>query len=149
MRTKIDFGKIDGYGNGRKTCLVTVEVEVDNNDVFTASADIWNSKGTDYIRCGQCLDYLYQFFENDSKFKKVYEWWKKWHLNDMHAGTEKQEQALEDAGVRGDYTKECDYLESIGLLVDNGYKFGTAWLKREIPAEILNEMKQFIKENSK
>ena len=29
----------------------------------------------------------------------------------------------------------CDYLESIGLLVDDGYKFGTGWLKRDIPVE--------------
>lgn len=147
METTINFGKIDGYGIGRRTCRVTVEVELDDKDVFTASADIWNSRGTDIIRCGQCLDYLYPHLKNNSKFKQVYEWWKKWHLNDMHAGTEKQEQALEDAGVQDDYRKECEYLESIGLLYDNGYKFGTSWLKREIPTEIQEQMRTFIKEN--
>ena len=85
MKTKIDFGKIDGYGIGRRTCRVTVKVELNDENVFTASADIWNSSGTDLIRCGQCLDYLYQFFENNSKFKQVYEWWEKWHLKEIPA----------------------------------------------------------------
>lgn len=152
MKTTIKLGKIDGYGNGRKTCRVTVEVELDDKNVFTASADIWNSRGTGIIRCGQCLDELAQYssIKNNPKFKQVYEWWKKWHLNDMHAGTEKQEQALEDAGLTGwanEYSNRCDYLESIGLLYDNGYEFGTSWLKREIPDEIQEEMRKFIKEN--
>ena len=104
--------------------------------------------------CGQCLDELAQYpsIKNNPKFKQVYEWWKKWHLNDMHAGTQRQEAALEQAGVTGwanNYTECCKYLESIDLLVDNGYKFGTSWLKREIPSETLLQMKQFIKENSK
>lgn len=149
MKTKLNLGKIDSYGNGRKTCAVEVELELTDDGRFTASGTVWNSRHTDCIMGGQCLDDLMRCDEmkNNPKFKQVYEWWKKWHLNDMHAGTEKQEQALEDAGVRGDYTKECDYLESIGLLYDNGYKFGTSWLKREIPNETLLQMKQFIKEN--
>lgn len=147
MRTKIDFGKIDGYGNGRRTCAVEVELELTDDGNFSVCGGVWNSRRTDYIMCGQCLDEIYPHLKNNPKFKQVYEWWKKWHLNDMHAGTERQEQALEDAGVRGDYTKCCDYLESIGLLCDNGYKFGTSWLKREIPNETLLQMKQFIKEN--
>ena len=62
----------------------------------------------------------------------------------MHAGTVKQEQALNDArkvGVRlSSYDDSCKYLESIGLLEDDGYKYGSAWLYREIPEDDLKEI---------
>ena len=152
MKTTIKLGKIDGYGNGRKMCLAEIEIELTDDGKFSVCGGGWNSRGTDYMIGGQCLDELAQYssIKNNSKFKQAYEWWKKWHLNDMHAGTEKQEQALEDAGMTNwanEYSKCCDYLESIGLLYDNGYKFGTSWLKREIPAEIQEQMRKFIKEN--
>ena len=150
MKKTIKLGKIDGYGNGRKMCLAEIEIKLTDDGKFSVCGGVWNSRGTDYIMCGQCLDELYPHLKNNSKFKQVYEWWKKWHLNDMHAGTEKQEQALEDAGMTNwanEYSKCCDYLESIGLLYDNGYKFGTGWLKREIPTEIQEQMRNFIKEN--
>lgn len=135
-----------------KSYRVELEIELTDDGRFTASGTVWNSCHTDCIMGGQCLDELAQYpsIKNNSKFKQVYEWWKNWHLNDMHAGTEKQETALEQAGLTGwanNYTECCKYLESIGMLYDNGYKFGTSWLKREIPAEIQEEMRNFIKEN--
>ena len=131
---------------------VELKIELSDDGNFSVCGGVWNSRRTDCIMWGQCLDELAQYpsIKNNPKFKQIYEWWKKWHLNDMHAGTEKQEQALEDAGLTGwanEYSKCCDYLESIGLLYDNGYKFGTSWLKREIPAEIQEQMRKFIKEN--
>lgn len=141
-----------------KSYRVELEIELTDDGNFSVCGDVYRSKWRfgecerDYIMGGQCLDELAQYpsIKNNSKFKQVYEWWKKWHLNDLHAGTEKQEQALEDAGMTNwanNYTECCKYLESIGLLYDNGYKFGTSWLKREIPNEIKEEMRKFIKEN--
>ena len=143
-----------------KQYRVEIEMELTDDGKFSVCGDVFRTKFSpyyrkwerDYIMCGQCLDELAQYssIKNNSKFKQVYEWWKKWHLNDLHAGTEKQEQALEDAGMTNwasEYSKCCAYLESIGLLYDNGYKFGTSWLKREIPAEIQEQMRNFIKEN--
>lgn len=150
MKKTIKLGKIDGYGNGRKMCLVELEIELTDDGNFSVCGGVWNSRRTDYIMGGQCLDEIYPHLKNNPKFKQVYEWWKKWYLNDMHAGTEKQESALEQAGLTGwasNYTECCEYLESIGLLYDNGYEFGTSWLKREIPAEIQEQMRNFIKEN--
>lgn len=134
-----------------KSYKVNLEVELTDDNVFSVSGEVFRTDN-DWLMCGQCLDELAQYssIKNNPKFKQVYEWWKEWHLNDMHAGTEKQESALEQAGLTafaGEYDKCCKYLESIGLLVDNGYKFGTSWLKREIPSETLLQMKQFIKEN--
>lgn len=152
MRAKLNLGKVDGYGNGRKTCAVEVELELTDDGRFTASGTVWNSRHTDCIMGGQCLDDLMEYDEMkmNLKFRVVYRWWKKWHLNDMHAGTVKQEEALEQAGLHNwasDYDKCCKYLESVGLLIDNGYKFGTGWLKRDIPYDTQESMRKFIKEN--
>lgn len=157
MKTTI---KLPSIVIDNKSCRVELEIELTDDGKFSVCGGVYINKwshylGTcekDYIMGGQCLDELarYSSIKNNSKFKQVYEWWKKWRLNDIHAGTEKQEQALEDAGLTGwanEYLKCCDYLESIGLLYDNGYKFGTSWLKREIPAEIQEQMRNFIKEN--
>ena len=148
MKRTFNFGKVDYYGRGRKINLVEVEVELSDDGVFTASASIWNSKQTDCVCGGQCLDEVAKYIESD-KFKKIYRLWKLYDLNDMHAGTVRQEEALEAAGLTGyanNYKKCCDYLESINLLVDEGYKFGTGWLKREIPAEDIAEIERLLTE---
>jgi len=44
--------------------------------------------------------------------EELVELWKKYHLNDMHAGTEKQEEKLNEKDNMGDYTKQCEYLKS-------------------------------------
>lgn len=146
MRKRFTFGKIDFYGRGRKINSVEVDVELSDKGVFTASGTIWNSKHTDCVCGGQCLDTIAKYIKNPT-FKKIHGLWKQYHLNDMHAGTVRQEEALDAAGLTGyanNYRKCCDYLESIGLLVDDGYKFGTGWLKRDIPAEDLEEIKKLF-----
>jgi len=66
--------------------------------------------------------------------------WRRWHLNHMRPGTPKQEEAVrkwrqtaEDIG----YKATCEMLKSIDLLVDNGYRYGTAWLKEKVPVDVL------------
>ena len=148
MKKTFNFGKIDYYGRGRKINSVEVRVELSDKGVFTASANIWNSKHTDCVCGGQCLDEVAKYVKSD-KFKKIYRLWEQYHLNDMHPGTEKQEEALKVAGLNSwanNYSECCDYLESINLLVDNGYKFGTGWLKREIPVEDIAEIEKLLTE---
>ena len=123
MKKIFNFGKIDFYGTGRRINLVEIEVSLSDKGVFTASGTIWNSKKTDCVCAGQCLDEISKYIKSD-KFKQIHSLWKKYHLNDMHAGTERQEAALEAAGLTGfasEYRKCCEYLESIGILVDDGY----------------------------
>lgn len=76
MKTILKLGKVDGYGNGRKTCAVEIEVELTDDGRFTASGTVWNSRHTDCIMGGQCLDELAQYpsIKNNPKFKQVYEW---------------------------------------------------------------------------
>lgn len=117
-----------------------VEITLTEDGVFTAS-------GSTAHYAGQCLDEINKIIIPNETFDLIYKMWKLHHLNDMHAGTEKQEQALAEkfGGVNANkYTEQCEYLESIGLLYDNGYKFGSGWLKREIPQADLELIKSLF-----
>ncbi len=74
---------------------------------------------------------------------RLYEIWKRWHLNDMRAGTFVQEEILRQAkasGVEFDnfYIDACEYLQRFDALVDDGYKYGSKWLKEELPQEVID-----------
>ena len=78
------------------------------------------------------------------KFLTILNIWKQYHLNDLQAGTKTQTEALKTANIKEwaiNYKKCCDYLENINLLNDKGYKFGTGWLVKEIPTEIIDYIK--------
>ena len=66
-----NFGKIDYNQTGKKINLVTIEITF-NGTKFTASGNVWNSKQTDLISCGQNLDELYNYFDKNSLFLKIY-----------------------------------------------------------------------------
>lgn len=71
--------------------------------------------------CGQIRDELLRWFPEAAPLLR-------WHLNDMRADCEHQEAAV--AGGRAKY--ECgDACEVCG------YRYGSAWLKRELPAEVI------------
>lgn len=100
--------------------------------------------GTGRHGSGQVYEYLTdgtpaEGYTRESCFQ-LQRMWKRWHLNDMRAGTPKQEEAVrnwrktaEDKG----YEAACKMLESIGLLVDGGYRYGSRWLKEEVPLEVI------------
>ena len=163
----IEFGKIDGYGRGRKINLVEVEVSLKNNKngfpVFSSSADVWNAKRSDLIMAGQTWEYIKTVPINNALFQEIKRYAKAYRLNYMHAGTAKQEEALKKAGLlnpkKYDYYKACEYLMKKGLyevkltpteakynpqLAGKPYKYGHGWIYRPIPAKDLNRIKQII-----
>lgn len=153
LKKSFRFNKIAFYSTRR---INTPEVKVELRDTpkgpeLSICGFIWNSKHTGYLACGQCLDEMVRFdelYENDL-FMKLFNWHEKYHLNGMHAGTIKQECAIKEQRRKGKhftYDENCKYLESIGLLEDNGYKYGSAWLYRAIPDEDLNEIKTLLSE---
>jgi hypothetical protein len=139
MKKTFSFGKVDYNNSGRKINEVVIAVNYfpnkDNKMVFTASCAVWNGKHTDWICGGQCLadEDIKKHLCANKVYNEIVDLWHKYHLNDMHAGTERQEAALD--GFCGDYTEQCNRLRELGLYEDNGYKYGTSWLYRAIPEE--------------
>ena len=173
ISTNWKLGKVDYWRKGRKTNAVEVQIELRKIEAkgevpeyweFSVCGDIWNHIHTDIYCGGQCLDEIYKFKKANRDFRKVYGWWKEYHLNGMNAGTREQEKALKEwretqPENRYDYKKECEYLKSIGLYEVpfygyasgkkyNGekYTYGHGWVINFIPEDVLLEMKGFIEE---
>ena len=166
MKKVFDFGKIDFYGTGRKINKVTIEVELKDTDKgpeFSASGDVGNSKHTDIVCGGQCLDELdnVSTLHDNQLFSKIYRLWKLYHLNGMNAGTARQTKAVNDyldrTKSKYDYKLVYDYVESIDLYEDKEYLFkygnelkpyiyGSSWLYRSIPDEDLKIIKELLED---
>lgn len=153
-----NFGKVAYTGN-RRSCAAEVKLELYNTDsgvALSICGAIWNHIHTDCYTCGQNLDTMKHYLGGNPTFMKLYTLWKSYHLNDMKAGTARQSEALEKAGIH-EYRAACDYLKSIGLYVDtlapnehlkvetetasrNHYEYGHGWITREIPAAVIDEI---------
>lgn len=138
MKATIHF---DGYSNlvKRKS---HIEIELRGTEENPVLSIYGKMKG----RSGQCLDTIAEY-NSDPLFKVLYRLWKKYHLNDMHAGTEAQEEAINkwiNQGNVYNYKNACEYLKSINLYNDNGYKYGSSWLYRPIPEKDLRIIKTII-----
>ena len=148
MKRTLNFGKHEYNGIGRKINQITIEIELetkkDNKQVFTACGNVWNNLHTDLIAGGQCIDSILESvpsLKHNKLYMEVVELWKKWHLNDMHAGTPEQERFIKswiEKGNKYDYTTICEHLQAVGLyeVEYNGswYKYGHGWLYQEIDA---------------
>lgn len=153
ISTIIEIGKIDYIRSGKKSNLVTLELELKNillgKPVFTCSGNIYNHIKTDCYCFGQILDKINSYFSKHVLFSKIFRLWKLYHLNDMHAGTEAQEDALDIkfGNKYPEYKECCEYLKSINLYEDNGYKYGHSWIYREISSADLIEIINIIDKN--
>ncbi len=146
------FGKIDFDGIGRKINSVEIEVGLqeysDGSYSFTASVNVWNHTHTDIVAGGQMLDAveLSQIEARSSLFATIKELWRKYHLNDIHAGTPEQEEALEKANLLSgnDFDKVCEFLKNIGLYEveyeGKPYRYGSGWLHFPIPKKDLEKI---------
>lgn len=120
--------------------------------IFSCVWDVydWFVANSRYICWWQCSDEIRQIVKN-MQDNKLWLWLldmrDKYHLNDMHAWTPKQEKFLKELHKdwsRYDYPKDCEELEKAWILVCNWYKYWTSWLFRKIPAKDLNKIQNFI-----
>ena len=165
MEKILTLGKIDYNNSGRKNCLVTYEVEIEARQketrdvnlnkltsykVFTMSADVWNPIETYIYRGGQCCDDIAnEFFPKNKHLHELVEIWKVWHLNDLNAGTTEQSEAVkkwrnENNVTAYAYDQECEFLKSINLYEDNGYKYGHDWLVNPLPESVEQRVYELI-----
>ena len=177
FKASFELGKIDYNGTGKRY-PVTVSIELREEggnavSVFDQSTGSYKETGEHtprYIefsavgsigrRCfGQCLDEIADYVKTDL-FKKIYKFWKAYHLNGMNAGTPEQTaavNALRKLTGETDYNKQKEFLQSLDLLTVNytgkstgrnyngePYTYGTGWIIREIPAGDLEEIAEII-----
>ncbi len=169
--TEISFGKFAYLNPKIKNNEFTVGlslVKQPKGMEFTCSGDIWNSRHTDILCDGQCLDEMLPYLKHDKLFMEIHSLWKQYHLNGLNAGTIKQENCLAEfkderkaiadeinEGKRdfekvseSDYEVSCKLLENHNLLIDTyedePYKYGSKWLFREIPEKDLKRIEEII-----
>jgi hypothetical protein len=141
------LGKTDAYTPGRKNCEAAITWSLTDGK-FSMCAEVWLPSKDDIIQGGQCVDSVAALFPDDTKAKRMVAIWERWHLNDMKAGTLAQEAYLRANPVNAiypesHYTKACEMLAAAGLNPDNGYKYGSQWLKEELPPEVVSEIESW------
>lgn len=70
----------------------------------------------------------------------LYSFWSRWHLNDMRPGTPKQMievRKLYKQNPECSYDDVCEHLKNKGIYIDNGYRYGTRWLKEDVPELVI------------
>lgn len=76
----------------------------------------------------------------ETKFRAV---WKKYHLNDMQAGTPAQTEVVErrkpeyPGYPKSHYEWALEVLKEEGLDIDNGYKYGSKWLRIDVSEDAI------------
>ncbi len=133
MRHTIELGKVDFNHNGKRNCMAELEWELTGDGRFTMSGNIWNHLHTDIYCGGQCVDEVVDLFPHNKKAQRMLEIWKRWHLNDAQAGCEHQ-RSLGWVNYNEHPSEPCPVC---------GYKYGTAWLKEEIPETIKAEIRSW------
>jgi len=162
-RKEIELGKVDYNGSGRKNCPVSIEVEIrdrDNGAELSICGNIWNPIRTDCYSCGQNLDEIAKLVPT-AKVRRIHAVWKEWHLNGMNAGTPAQTAIVKTARPgfapypASDYDQCLRALEIAGLLYDpdedrdngegkpRGYRYGSEWLYRPLPADVIAEVESW------
>lgn len=146
MQKKIIIGKVDYENTGFKLNLVEIDVSFDG-EKFSASGGIWNSRKRDYITCGQILEEILSLFPDNQLVQRIVTVWRKYHLNDMTAGSPRQMAFLDQFDTSFTYEIACQKLTDAGLnpdedfLIDDiPYTYGSRWLHTSIPDHIQSEI---------
>ena len=117
---------------------------------FSMCGDIWCPHRKDSISGGQNIEEIAQAFPGNAKVQRMAAIWREWHLNDMQAGSPAQMAFLKANPVTdrlNHYASACEALRAAGLQPDPNYihdgkpyKYGSAWLKKELPPEVIEEI---------
>lgn len=121
-------------------CTVTVKIEKDN-ELRECLSIVGESHS---LGCsGQIYEELYEAKLIPELF---YRYWKRWHLNDMRPGTPQQMEIIRSflkENPRASYGEQCMELSEHGLLVQDGYRYGTKCLHEKLPQEVIDYFVEF------
>jgi hypothetical protein len=122
--TSVDpFTRVKTFGKSGVRIVVTIKYE---NERLSITADGY--EGRRWSFGGQSYDELLKEFPSSARLVEL---WKEWHLNDLQAGCEHQ-RAL-------GWTSEVHLSEPCPTC---GYKYGTAWLFKAVPVDVLEELQR-------
>jgi hypothetical protein len=104
--------------------------------------------GDSLCPCGQISDYLSDITEyadgwDLDKVRTLQEYWDRWHMHNMRAGSFVQEEYLRNNPIsvkypQSYYQEASKLLENAGLSPDmDGYKYGHAWKYEEVPESVI------------
>lgn len=166
FRRHILLGKTRKGSGYQAGCPITVEIEIKprkninsvrtvdlepagDMDEFSMRGNVWNLRRTDIYSGGQNRYEIGRLCGSGPKVRRLIEIWDRWHLNCLKAGTRAQQAAIDahktaNPDWRHGYTAACEVLEAKGLLVDRGYKYGSAWLVEPLPAEVREEVEALV-----
>ena len=131
-----------------KWCKVYATIKWDGSSLSITGVEGPKASGDCIGSCGQIVGNFHDYeSDNDIDIQKFNDIWNEWHLNDMVAGSPRQEAFIKDvmaSGVRYHYDVICNMLKGANLLEDteylhNGeaYRYGTAWLQKEVPTDVV------------
>lgn len=118
-RTTTELATVDGYWTLR------------------ISGNVWNAKGTEVVRAGQCGYTLNAHLSSNPQFAEIYRLWQAYHLNDLTPGTYYQMKVIAKPGEPLGSTTDEQRLQEAGLYHDRGYRYGASWLVNIIPDDEL------------
>ncbi len=174
MRKEFEIGKVIPDGRSRKY-RINVEInfretekgafsfydpnkELSRNEkVFSASADISISDRS-WDCGGQIQDIIREYLNADKiefsegwdkdRASNLLDIWESSHLNDVHAGTDKQAEILKELGDvdANKYDEQCTFLKEKEIYVDRGYTFGSKWLLKPFSKEEIKSIEKLFED---
>lgn len=162
FKTTILIGKYAPGASRLANCPVELTVEISNQngkgDELSIQANVWMVSRRDIYAGGQLRenvrDYLTKPLIGEEKLARILEIWDRWHLNGLQAGCEHQrargwgktELTLPSSEKKlSGWVYPTEHPE--GVLCKPcpvcGYKYGSAWLREELPQEIIDEIKSW------
>lgn len=131
MEKKIKF--VDAENN-----IINCEIELKDKE---KDKPVFSMSGSYDSSCGQIFDNIKPRTKDQ---KHLIDLWRKYHLNDVNAGTIEQENILKKCKSK-DYEKQIDFLKkhhlyTVTLPDGTKYQYGTAWLYRPLPENFENDL---------
>lgn len=133
------FARIQ-FADGKLSITGVIEPMANGNSRGSAGQCIMSFKEYDWRGYQSVADITPAPGWTPELVKRFFDAWDRWHLNDMKAGTPAQEAFLRANPINDamdHYGKACAALKAAGLNPDGGYRYGSAWLKEEVPADVL------------
>jgi hypothetical protein len=159
IRKVVRPGTVPTYGGGRMS--VFVEIGYRDGRLSLSGVEGPNRSGNATGGCGQIdMGYAHRDpADDDTRYDaptparafnfapgwdratwlELLDVWKRWHLNDMRAGCEHQRALGWKYDTHRDPDQEAPGYPHVGLpCPECGYRIGSAWLREEVPAEVLD-----------